>query len=202
MADLSQHSNYKETWNRLATTQESALLHVAGYTDEKQLEESTAISVKWFEVTTGLHLTDRVLEIGCGVARVGKALAPRVAHWTGCDVSENMLGHAAQRLRGFSNVSLVPISGYDLSPIPDASQDLVYCTVVFMHLQEWDRWRYVQEAFRVLKPGGRFFCDNANIESDAGWQVFQASAALPRAGFRNVTMHEAGVWVVGWGVKE
>lgn len=215
--------DYKQNWNQLASTQESALLHVAGYTDEKKLAESAAMTLTWLRTTIGIQPTDTFLEIGCGVGRVGKELAPQVTRWIGCDVSENMLQHAEQRLAGMKNVALVPISGYDLKPVPDASIDAVYCTVVFMHLQEWDRYSYVREAFRVLKPGGRFFCDNANIESDEGWQMFLASAAFPpqqrpqhlsrcssvpeirtylqRAGFAEVHTNTSGVWVVGWGRK-
>lgn len=214
---------YKDTWNKLAATPESALMHVAGYTDEKQLAEATEITLKWLSQTIGIHATDTFLEIGCGVGRVGQKLAPLVKHWTGTDVSEAMLGHAAKRLEGQKNYSLIAINGFDLSPIPDASMDAVYCTVVFMHLQEWDRYAYVKEAYRVLKPGGRFFCDNANIDSDAGWDLFLASAAVPpaermpflsrcssepelrtflnRAGYKNVRTHLGGVWVVAVGEK-
>lgn len=215
--------DYKTNWNHLAQTPESALLHVAGYTDEKQLKASTDITIEMLRITVGIKPDDTFLEIGCGVGRVGQYLAPKVRRWIGCDVSENMLGHARQRLAGLSNVELVPISGYDLKPIPDGSVDAVYCTVVFMHLEEWDRYAYVQEAFRILKPGGRFFCDNANLESEEGWKVFTASASFPpqnrpqhlsrcstvpeiatylkRAGFRDVQTITPGVWVVGWGVK-
>lgn len=216
-------SDYKATWNHLAATHESALMHVAGYTDEAELRTSTEITLKWLSQTIGIHPTDTYLEIGCGVGRVGQLLAPQVERWIGTDVSEAMLGHAAERLRELPNIQLTATNGFDLAPIPDASVDAVYCTVVFMHLHEWDRWRYVQEAWRVLKPGGRFFCDNANIESEAGWQLFLASAAVPpdqrpqhlsrcssepelrtyltRAGFRNVRTHLGGVWVVARGEK-
>lgn len=215
--------DYKQNWNQLASTRESALIHVAGYTDEARLAESAEMTLTWLRTTIGIQSTDTFLEIGCGVGRVGKVLAPQVGRWIGCDVSEAMLKHAEQRLAGFTNVALVPISGYDLRPIPDASVDAVYCTVVFMHLQEWDRWAYVQEAFRILKPGGRFFCDNANIESEDGWKMFLASASFPpdqrpqhlsrcssvpeirtylnRAGFADVQTNTSGVWVVGWGRK-
>jgi SAM-dependent methyltransferase len=135
-----------------------------------------------------------------------------------------MLVHAARRLEGLPNVDLVAISGHDLAPVPDASVDVVYCTVVFMHLEEWDRFSYVREAHRVLRPGGRFFCDNVNLDSEDGWKVFQASAAfapeqrpahisrcstapeiacfLRRAGFRDVRVITPAFWVIGHGVKE
>jgi ubiquinone/menaquinone biosynthesis C-methylase UbiE len=198
-------------------------MHVAGYTDEAKLAWATGITEKILEVTIGIRPEDVFLEIGCGVGRVGQVLAPRVKWWIGCDVSENMLAHAQHRLAGRANIDLTPISGYDLRPVPDASVDAVYCTVVFMHLEEWDRFAYVKEAYRVLKPGGRFMCDNANLESEEGWKVFQASAATPpdqrplhlsrcstvpeiacylrQAGFRDIQTATPGVWVVGWGVK-
>ncbi len=216
-------TDYQDAWNRLAVTPESALLHVAGYTDEAELRKATDISLELLRLTIGIRPADSVLEIGCGVGRVGQQLAPLVRRWIGCDVSPNMLKHAARRLEGLSNVELVPISGYDLAPVADASLDAVYCTVVFMHLQEWDRYAYVREAYRVLKPGGRFFCDNANLESAAGWEVFLASAAIPpdqrplhisrcstapeltrylaKAGFQQVQTICPGVWVIAWGVK-
>jgi hypothetical protein len=40
------------------------------------------------------------------------------------------------------------------------------------HLDEIDRWRYVQESFRVLRPGGRLFVDTIDIESNEGWGMF------------------------------
>lgn len=216
-------SLYKETWNQLAATHESAMIHVAGYTDEAQLKIATDITLKWLEQTIGISASDTFLEIGCGVGRVGRELAPLVKHWIGTDVSESMLHHAQARLKGLANISLTPTNGHDLSAIPDASVDAVYCTVVFMHLQEWDRYAYVKEAYRILRPGGRFFCDNANIDSDAGWAVFEASASVPpeqrpvhlsrcssepelrtylrRAGFENIRTHFGGVWVVARGEK-
>lgn len=214
---------YRETWNHLAQTEESALLHVAGYTDEARIRFEAGRSIALLRDTIGIHSEDTMLEIGCGVGRVGRELAPLIKHWIGCDVSENMLTHARPRLAELPNVELVAISGNDLHPIPDNHVDAVYCTVVFMHLEEWDRFAYVREALRVLKPGGRFYCDNANLESDEGWEVFLASAAfipgqrpihlsrcstlpelavyLRRAGFRNVQTGTSGVWAKAWGVK-
>jgi ubiquinone/menaquinone biosynthesis C-methylase UbiE len=75
-------------------------------------------------------------------------------------------------------VELVEISGYDLSGVADASVDVVYCTVMFMHLESWDRYNYISEAFRALRAGGRIYVDNINLCSDGGWKVFENSPRI------------------------
>ncbi len=50
-----------------------------------------------------------------------------------------MLGHAKKRLSHLKNIELIELHESNLSPIADDSVDVVYCTVVFMHLDEWDR---------------------------------------------------------------
>src|SRR5207244_13273856 len=89
-----------------------------------------------------------------------------------------MLSLNEERLKDLSNVELVEISGYNLSGVADASVDVVYCTVVFMHLEPWDRYNYVLEAFRVLRPNGRIYVDNINLCSDGGWKVFEIHHAF------------------------
>ncbi len=83
-----------------------------------------------------------------------------------------MLRHARERCEGLDNVEYVELNGWDLAPIADESVDLVYCTVVFMHLDEWERFGYIKEARRVLRPGGRVYVDNFNLLGDDGWAFF------------------------------
>jgi hypothetical protein len=68
--------------------------------------------------------------------------------------SSEMIRQARRKTLGLDNVRFVEVSGYDLQPVPDNSVDVVYTTVVFMHLDEWDRYNYCLEAFRVLNPAG------------------------------------------------
>src|SRR5690606_19274069 len=150
-------ADYKATWDAVAVDLDSAKVSVSGYTDEEQYEQTAAATVHVLEQTVGIRPDDEILEIGCGVGRVGKALAPRCKRWVGTDVSANMLRHARERLRGLDNVELVELNGWDLAPIPSSSLDVVYCTVVFMHLDEWERFGYVRESMRVLRPGGRIY---------------------------------------------
>jgi SAM-dependent methyltransferase len=216
-------ADYKGTWSALSGTLKDATTFVIGDVTEDYLLATAAQTRGWLEETVGITKDDVVLEIGCGIGRVGQALAPICKRWIGCDVSPNMIRHSRERLASVSNVELVEISGFDLAPIPDASVDVVYCTVVFMHLDEWDRFNYVLEAYRVLRPGGRLFVDNFDLCSDEGWKVFDTHRQIPpahraahisksstpqeietylrRAGFARVDVRQWGLWVQGWAVK-
>ena len=179
-------SDYKSVWTALSESLSSAKMHVSGTEDEAVVETSGAGTSAFLLNNVGIHSTDVVLEIGCGIGRVGKHLAGRCRHWIGADVSPNMLGFAAERLRDFSNVEFIELSGNNLRPISDNSIDFAYCTAVFMHLESWDRYGYVEEAFRVLRPGGKLYVDNVNLCCDGGWSVFEthrrfSSSERPRS---------------------
>ena len=216
---------YKNVWQSLALSQEGATTYVSGYSDEEKMYATADDTLYILRETVGIRSDDIFLEIGCGVARVGRSLAPFVKEWIGCDVSREMLRIAERKLIGIDNTRLVEVSGYDLSPIPSGSVDVVYCTVVFMHLDEWDRYSYCLEAMRVLRPGGRFYCDNANIASEEGWAMFEdvrnkfppharplhasrcssvpeLETFLARAGFADYQVKTRPMWVYGWGRKK
>jgi SAM-dependent methyltransferase len=216
-------SDYKSVWTKLSGSLSSAKMHVSGTEDEAVFEASGAGTSEFLLTNVGIKATDVVLEIGCGVGRVGKHLAGRCRRWIGADVSPNMLKFAAERLRDFSNVEFIELSGNDLRPLADNSIDVVYCTVVFMHLEGWDRYNYVAEAFRVLRPGGKLYIDNVNLCSDAGWSIFETHRKfspaqrpdhitvcstpqeleeyLRRAGFEKIQSQPGDELIAVWGRK-
>ncbi|HEU0273493.1 MAG TPA: class I SAM-dependent methyltransferase [Candidatus Udaeobacter sp.] len=174
-------SEYKKVWSALSTTLDQAKLHVIGVTDEEALRATGEETLGFLRETVGINRDDVILEIGCGIGRVGKMVAPLCRKWIGCDVASNMLALAAERLKDMPNVELKEISGYELTGVASASVDVVYCTVVFMHLETWDRYNYILEAFRVLRTNGRIYVDNINLCSDGGWKVFETHRAWPPA---------------------
>ena len=164
--------HYDAVWDALAATPELAKAAACGHQDESAVRRSAQTPVKNLIELAGVHPQDDVLEFGCGVARIGLELAPRCRSWTGADLSANMLATAAERLRGVNNVRLLKLHQIGLDQLESTSFDLVYSTNMLAHLDGMDRWRYVKDAFRVLRPGGRLCIDNLDLESDEAWQSF------------------------------
>ena len=97
----------------------------------------------------------RVLEIGCGPARLVRPLAGDCAEIHGIDVSDEMIERGRRNLDGITNAWLHVGSGSDLSPFGDGWFDFVYSYAVFQHIPDRDViFSYLREARRVLKPGG------------------------------------------------
>ncbi len=172
---------YGRVWDREVRNAVSARIAVAGYADPDEWQRSGASTAGHVHDRLALSPAAVVLEIGCGAGRVGAHLAPRVAMWIGADTSTRMLAEARRALAAEDNVRFVHLNGYDLHGVDDESVDAVYCTTVFMHLDEWDRYRYVEEAHRVLRPGGGLYVDNVDLRSPDGWQLFLETAKLDPA---------------------
>jgi SAM-dependent methyltransferase len=212
---------YGQVWDEISQTESAARVAVSGTADDQEWARSGEATAGDIRTLAAVTATDDVLEIGCGAGRVGRFLAPHCRHWTGADVSPNMLRHAAESLKDLANVSTVRLNGYDLGGVADGSLDVVYCTGVFMHLDEWERYRYVLDARRVLRRGGRLYVDNFNLLEPEGWALFmehfrmdpskrpanvsrhstpqELQRYLEQAGYTDVRLRTGGLWVTAVG---
>jgi SAM-dependent methyltransferase len=105
---------------------------------------------------------DVAVDVGCGLGRITRALAGRVAHVHAIDVSAEMLARARELNAGLANVTWHHGDGTTLQPIGDRAATAVVSHVVFQHLPDPAiTYGYVRDMGRVLAPGG--------------WAAFQVS---------------------------
>jgi SAM-dependent methyltransferase len=101
---------------------------------------------------TAIEELDAILDFGCGCGRI-------LRHWSGlehtrvygCDIEPRMVEWCAANLP-FANVEVTELS----PPLPYAAAtfDLLYAFSVFTHLSEGLQHAWIDEARRVLRPGG------------------------------------------------
>ncbi len=112
-----------------------------------------------------------VLELGCGAAQWGIALARRGARVVGLDVSERQLAHARAALAEAGLEFPLVCASAETVPLPDASFDLV--------VSDWgatafcDPYAWVPEAARLLRPGGLLAFSGA---TPLAWLCLNAAA--------------------------
>ena len=208
---------YGQVWDTASSSLDAARVSVCGTADDGEWQRSGEVTAADVCTEALIGSTDAVLEIGCGAGRVGRHVAPKCATWIGADVSTNMLRFAAESLRDIPNARFFKLNGYDLSGVDSRSLDVVYSTGVFMYLDEWERYRYLADAYRALRPGGRIYVDTFNLLTDEGWALFdhlvkvdpaqrpanvrrhstpqELDTYLTRAGFTAVRLRTGGLWV-------
>ena len=103
---------------------------------------------------------DHVLEIGCGIGRIARALSRRARVVTALDISAEMLARAQEANAGIGNIRWVHGDGVSLAGVEPCQAVLSH--VVFQHIPDPAiTYGYVREIGTVLEPGG--------------WAAFQVS---------------------------
>ncbi|MEQ9569233.1 MAG: methyltransferase domain-containing protein [Longimicrobiales bacterium] len=100
---------------------------------------------------------DRVVDLGCGWGTFEWVLGGRVQEMVGVDFSERSIELCRERLARdpLPAVRFVRADAGDTG-LEGGAYDLVICADLFEHLYPDDSARVAREAFRLLRPGGRF----------------------------------------------
>ena len=127
-----------------------------------------ARTLSWF-----VHPRMRVVDLGCGIGRVLRYLAPHCSEIVGIDVSEEMAEMARAHLEGVSNASVVVTDGGSLPGIEDGSVDFLYSLLCLIHVDRRSAYRYLLEMRRALRPGALAHLQFHDILTPLGLAKFQ-----------------------------
>jgi SAM-dependent methyltransferase len=162
---------YKAVWESVGKDASWAFSMMNGSPNEETLRRTGGEMAERLRHTLVLDNQHRVLELGCGVARIGRELAPTVGQWHGVDISNRLLKIARGRTVHLPNVHFHELSGTAL-PFADNSFDRAYSHLVFFHLDKEDLFIYLNELRRVVVPGGLIYFDTWNLMHPEGWKRF------------------------------
>lgn len=103
----------------------------------------------------GLTFRDRgqILDFGCGCGRVLIPASRNLGRkLTGCEIDPEAVEWCRQHLQAFGDFSLNP--NLPPSPFPSGWFDAIYGVSVFTHLPEAMQFAWLDDLFRITRPGG------------------------------------------------
>lgn len=120
------------------------------------------------------------VEIGPGLGRICAALAEHFDRVTGIDVSAEMVGRA-RALVPDTRVDFLVGDGVTLRPLPSGGADFVVTFTVLQHLTAAQLVvGYLEEAARILAPGGVLAAQWNNLPHPRAWRARSAWWRLRR----------------------
>jgi SAM-dependent methyltransferase len=126
--------------------------------------------------TLGLQPSDTLIDIGCGSGRLPFSLKDYLSgRFIGTDILDEALSYAAERCAR-PDWDFIPHCLPSI-PVEHAIADFVTFFSVFTHLLDEDIYRFLAEAHRVLKPGGRVVFSFLDFECASHWPIFEATLA-------------------------
>lgn len=134
-------------------------VHGTSHGEQARLAKLNEITNRAFIDFLRLKPTNVVLEIGAGLGILASQVAEVASQGdvTGVEFSEEQI----TRRHGFrDNLHFIRADAHNL-PFADDTFDVVYCRYVLEHVQ--DAFGVIEEAYRVLKPSGRFLTQENNI---------------------------------------
>ena len=159
---------YARWWN--PRDQTAALRQIYNTDSLESFEEGGQLDFNWLQPFLGSGST--VLDLGCGIGRVARYVAPHCSLLWAVDVSQRMLDMAAERMRDLTNVRYVLCQDVVFPDVPSASVDVAYSLLVLQHLEREDAFLLLEELRRVIRPGGTVLLTYPNLLSETYLRSF------------------------------
>ncbi|MGR8936100.1 MAG: class I SAM-dependent methyltransferase [Gammaproteobacteria bacterium] len=122
----------------------------------------------------GLKEDFYLIDVGCGSGRLANPLAHYLTgRYTGIDVVPDLVAYARQTVSR-ADWRFEVAQGLSI-PEEDGVADMICFFSVFTHLLHEQSYVYLQEAKRVLKPGGKIIFSFLDFTVPFHWKIFEAN---------------------------
>lgn len=128
----------------------------------------------------GLPADGYLIDVGCGAGRLAKPLSAWLrGAYLGVDLVPDLIAHA-RAITGRPDWRFEVIDHIGI-PAADGTADMVCFFSVLTHLLHEQSYWYLEEARRVLKPGGRIVFSFLEFREPSHWEIFKATVETAKA---------------------
>ncbi|MCD2181671.1 class I SAM-dependent methyltransferase [Rhizobium sp. GN54] len=145
-------------------------------------EQERWVDVFWNAATPFRRLFDhldvrKVVDLACGHGRQSarmlslESVAPAIEKVYLLDVNQENIDACTERFRNSANnsrIEMKKISGADFRPLEDSSITAIFCYDAMVHFEYDAVLSYINDAARILQPGGRALFHHSNFVSAPG----------------------------------
>jgi len=145
----------------------------------------------------GVKKEMRVLDLGCGNGLMAGAIMNRGGHYTGVDISGKLIALCKKRFALYIKTKQAEfvIANAVKLPFKNNFFDFAVSIAVMHHIPSADfRLKFLQELYRVLKPGATVKIDNWNLHENWGRKKFKIDEQLKNT----PAGHDYGDVYVSW----
>jgi len=123
----------------------------------------------------GLRPEHYLIDVGCGSGRLAVKLKDWLTgRYLGIDINDNLLAYAAAAAAARKDWRFELGDGFSIQEA-DGAADMICFFSVFTHLLHEHSYVYLQDAKRVLRPGGRIVFSFIDFSSPHLWQIFEGN---------------------------
>jgi 2-polyprenyl-3-methyl-5-hydroxy-6-metoxy-1,4-benzoquinol methylase len=125
----------------------------------------------------GFQPGHEIVDVGCGSGRLASALFDdHQGTYVGFDIVPKLVEYAKGKF-GRENFHFFTCEGLEI-PLDAECADFITFFSVFTHLTHEETFLYLEEARRVLRPGGTIVCSYLDMEQN--WETFKMSVETRR----------------------
>jgi len=125
-------------------------------------------------VQSGLQKNDTIVDVGCGSGRLAFTLKEFLTgKYIGTDIAPDLYKYA-EKICNRADWKFSEAPGLTI-PLPDDSADFICFFSVFTHLLHEETYKYLEDARRVIKPGGKIIFSFLEFAIPCHWDIFRGN---------------------------
>lgn len=164
----------KKYWEQVAEKDLETIMEKICHNYTREDFENKKVSLIFgVKIKFDKHYT--VLDLGCGIGRTCRWVAPFVKLYIGMDIIPKMIEKANEYNKKIDNKFFYTGNGTSIG-LTENQIDICYSEIAFQHMDKDTQRNYINDLETIIKPTGKFYVQLPKKENyPVGWRLDEAN---------------------------